>query len=401
MQTSKKYWFLGISIAIIFFSVGIILLLNSLTNKESVVTSIIRSDWFPSLPFITEDPQSNLPPTSDNLNISADENSINPMELIFDGPVSDFNLTTLGDRNFIVLSDRNQNHLYWGELSPTKTSLIKLVNVTQTNQTEVYTWTDILNKKIFVLQTNQKNNQNLLFTITPDGSVATTSRQILTPISNIAQLKDNILLLNHDKRTTFGFKTNTHLEQTNDLLFRIPMSSLKIQSASSSVVIGTNPSALMTSYWYTLNSESGELNKILNGRGILTTISPNGDNLLYSNTTWGELYVYSIDKKTTKTLRVGTLATKCAWLDSVSIICGIPKTKPIGVSLPDDWYKGKLVTSDSLWVINTQTGETSKLLDEVDALNVDINKIKVSSDGLFIVFQNNKDYRVWSIRLIP
>lgn len=115
---------------------------------------------------------------------------------------------------------------------------------------------------------------------------------------------------------------------------------------------------------YFLNPDSGALTRILDSQtGLTVLVNPTGTKILY-NQELGRLKLYSTEDGSTQTLTMVTLPEKCVWAaDAITIYCAVPDTLPtteIGqsaIKYPDDWWSGEVTFNDSLWKINTATGE--------------------------------------------
>ncbi len=120
------------------------------------------------------------------------------------------------------------------------------------------------------------------------------------------------------------------------------------------ISLTTTPSARSSGHLYFLNPNTGSFIKILSGiNGLTTSVSPDGNKIIFSRNNLGLLDLYLHDVKTEKALPVGvkTLPEKCLWQDSDTLYCAVPKTIPTG-SYPDNWYQGKITFSDDIWKVN-------------------------------------------------
>jgi hypothetical protein len=167
----------------------------------------------------------------------------------------------------------------------------------------------------------------------------------------------------------------------------------------------TRPSGEIQGFGYALDLATGVTSKIAgNINGLTGTINPAGDRAFMSAREGSTIISASYDFKTraTKTLSIRTLSEKCAWSNTKSdiIYCAIPALISSGV-YPDDWYKGKVSFSDTLWSINLATGETTNLLDPnfEASQNMDIMRVVVARDDSYLTFTNKKDMSLWLYRL--
>jgi hypothetical protein len=178
-------------------------------------------------------------------------------------------------------------------------------------------------------------------------------------------------------------------------LWSSPLSYWTLGVYDSGVYITQMASNNIPGYAYKI-SNNGTLTAIIRDKpGVITNLSPNGDVLLYSLTENDGVSLYIKDLITSEITPIytKTLANKCQWgSDSIYIYCGMPSNLSFVKDLPDSWYKGLSGFSDSLWRINTKSGEASEL---ISYLGLDIVDIHILDD--VVVFKNKADQSIWSI----
>ncbi|MEK7185325.1 MAG: hypothetical protein AAB726_01755 [Patescibacteria group bacterium] len=169
------------------------------------------------------------------------------------------------------------------------------------------------------------------------------------------------------------------------------------------IVITTKPSAAAFGYSYTMSPATGALSKLLGGiAGLSVAPAPNMTKILYSEAAGSSLNLKLFDVKTgvkTELTQTKTLADKCIWMkDSIKIICAVPKTLP-GANYPDNWYDGQISFNDSIWSIDTGSGEAQVIADlrslstsneEIDATN-----LALDASEKILIFTNIKDSSLW------
>lgn len=184
-------------------------------------------------------------------------------------------------------------------------------------------------------------------------------------------------------------------------VFESPLKEWLIQKPKTgTLVLTTKPSYQTLGYLYFLNTNNGELKKILGGvAGMTSLVSSDAQNILYSKNM--NLYKYNtLDSKNTYLL-VKTLPEKCVWdTANINIYCGIPLDVPEG-NFPDDWYQGTVSFGDSIYKINTNERGVELLVSPVDFSGEEIDVIKpsLSPNGEFLFFINKKDLSLWSLDL--
>ena len=173
--------------------------------------------------------------------------------------------------------------------------------------------------------------------------------------------------------------------------------------AANTIALKQKSSAYAPSFLFTLNPSSKILTRVLAEKtGLDVLWSPINTDFLYMETekagTRVFLHVSSLKDGTQIDLPFATLTEKCAWApaSSKTLFCAIPESLPRGANLPDEWWQGVVSFSDSLWRINTATGEREQLLPtrQLDAINLFLSK-----DESFLFFTNKKDGSLWGLRL--
>ncbi|MDO8579633.1 MAG: hypothetical protein Q7R72_02050, partial [bacterium] len=154
-------------------------------------------------------------------------------------------------------------------------------------------------------------------------------------------------------------KTSVFSSSFNDWRFSL--------SSPTGAIIFTKPSGVTEGSAYILNTGNGSYSKVAGNFSGLVALG-NADNslILISATVNRGLITMVFDPKTNKNenVSVQTIADKCVWsVKSKNIVfCAVPRSLPNGI-YPDDWYKGKISFDDSVWKINTASGETENLFD--------------------------------------
>lgn len=171
------------------------------------------------------------------------------------------------------------------------------------------------------------------------------------------------------------------------------------------ITLTTKPSQNVPGFMFFLDTQSGKTTNVLGGvNGLTTLTSPDGKNVLYSESVNGglALSVYHTDTATSEKLSITTLPDKCVWskLQKGVLYCGVPQNIP-GAGYPDSWYQGVTSFTDDLWKINSGTGETILLASpsKLSGEDVDATKLSLSPDESFLFFVNKKDSAPWSLNL--
>lgn len=171
------------------------------------------------------------------------------------------------------------------------------------------------------------------------------------------------------------------------------------------VTLTTRSSGNVPGYLFFLDTTTKALTRILDGvNGLTTNTSRSGKLVVYSETKERvpELFVYDVVKKESRGLFKQTLPEKCAWsAKEVHVIyCAVPQNIFPAV-YPDQWYRGTISFSDSLWKIDTTTSFAEKILvpSEYRVADLDIINPVLSSDDSYILFMNKKTGTPWVYRI--
>ncbi|MBF05312.1 hypothetical protein CL644_01240 [bacterium] len=80
--------------------------------------------------------------------------------------------------------------------------------------------------------------------------------------------------------------------------------------------------------------------------------------------------------------------------------CALPNEFPEG-EYPDEWYQGRVLFSDSLFEIRTDTKQIAHIISPQAeyGVSLDITNISVNTDGNALFFINKIDQTLWSITL--
>ena len=116
------------------------------------------------------------------------------------------------------------------------------------------------------------------------------------------------------------------------------------------------------------------------------------------------LLTFISSKKTggLSTLPIKTLASKCVWMDTLKVLCGVPSILTTGEEgLPDDWYQGSISFSDDLFLIDTKSGEASVLFSLTGELGnpFDIIHPQINKSSTSLLFTNKQNGSMWMVNL--
>ncbi len=148
---------------------------------------------------------------------------------------------------------------------------------------------------------------------------------------------------------------------------------------------------------------------IVEGRGLRSTYSPDGEQLLYStyskNTSYKPtLWVVDADAenigKNRKQINVNTFADKCAFgSDSSVVYCGVPTESKFGFGLEPDILKD---VPDDIYRIDLNTGVQQRIAVPVNNSGKNtysIKKLFITNDDSTLVFQDSDTRQLVKVNL--
>lgn len=102
-----------------------------------------------------------------------------------------------------------------------------------------------------------------------------------------------------------------------------------------------------------------------------------------------------------RNLNIPTFVMKAVWSKNNRIVYySLPGSIPSGSALPNDYFEKKLLTSDTFWQVDTETGETKRLVDPSDITeSYDAMNLVLSPDEDQLFFINRRDGKLYRIRL--
>jgi hypothetical protein len=172
-----------------------------------------------------------------------------------------------------------------------------------------------------------------------------------------------------------------------------------------SIVLNTKPSGTTEGFAYLLDPQTRSITKLVGDiKGLTTLLSPDGTKLLIGESIPGTTEIHVLDRKTgeKKNLGIRTFPEKCVWSkkEVSSIYCAVPENIQYDI-YPDAWYMGRISFSDSIWKINTETGESRLLAQPIYIVgqSIDILNLSLNSAEEFLLFQDKNDLSLWSYKL--
>ncbi len=163
---------------------------------------------------------------------------------------------------------------------------------------------------------------------------------------------------------------------------------------------GTKPSLNQKNYLFKLSINDNDLKMVSDfNSGFSYLLSPETNSILYSENEGGLINVFKKDLSTNEVvdLKISTIVDeKCVWSkkEEDTAYCAVPLLT-IGFGYPNIWYQGQVSFVDSLYKIDTNSGEKTALTGlsgEFDIIN-----LQVSENDEYLSFINKKDLTLWSL----
>lgn len=178
-----------------------------------------------------------------------------------------------------------------------------------------------------------------------------------------------------------------------DTLWQSPLRGWDITLVGdTALLVSQKPSRGVSGHAYLLNTTTKTLAPIVSDTpGLMSAVSPRGDVVFSQSDSSGTRLFLRVQGGEVTELSIATLATKCLWSsDGENFYCAVPNKLP--KTLPDSWLKGQISFSDTLWRINTKTGEARALTEDT---GLDIVELQ-EGEGV-VLFKNKTDQTLWSV----
>jgi Tol biopolymer transport system component len=149
----------------------------------------------------------------------------------------------------------------------------------------------------------------------------------------------------------------------------------------------------------------GEVKTVFGGKfGADYVFSPDGEKILMSSTkekggqsvTLGLLLHQGTQYQN---LLIPTLATKATWSRNGKFVYyALPGSIPDGAVLPDEYFAKPFFTQDTLWKVNIETGEKTRIVDPKElSTGYDVSFLAVNDGETALVFVNRTDGKLYGI----
>jgi Tol biopolymer transport system component len=140
--------------------------------------------------------------------------------------------------------------------------------------------------------------------------------------------------------------------------------------------------------------------------GVDYVFSPDGQKILVSSTdkkggTLSTLGLLLNQASQYQNLLIPTLTAKTVWSkNGKSVYYALPGSLPDNAVMPNDYFSKPLLTQDTFWKVNVETGEKSRIVETKEITqSYDVSSMMVNDDETMLVFVNRVDGALYGIKL--
>ncbi len=356
-------------------------------------------------------PTNTIPPSENNSkSTSTIQENRNRLRQVSLEPVSGYTLTNQSTKPVVRYVLRANGNIY-----ETLTDQIESRRLSNTTIPRVYESNWLPDGNNLVLRYLKEDNQTIVSFSVKINPATSTVNEFEGGIDG-SFLTENISTLSINPKGDKIFTgvpslngLSAYISNTKGLNKKIIFESPLIEWISSwpkedTITLNTKASGLAAGYLYFLNSQTGDLTKILGGiTGLTSKINTGATEVLYSDSSRGlpKLYLFNVKKKESKLLPWNTLPEKCVWgeLNPKIIYCAVPKSYEKG-TYPDQWYQGLTNFNDSIWSFNTETGASSEIYNlETSGQKIDVINPIISKNDSNLFFTDKTTLTLWQLNL--
>ncbi|MBM3260834.1 hypothetical protein FJY93_00250 [Candidatus Kaiserbacteria bacterium] len=174
--------------------------------------------------------------------------------------------------------------------------------------------------------------------------------------------------------------------------------------ADNRLVITEGASDDLPGHSYSVASDGSLVLLLGNVPGLTILPHPSSKALIYGSSMGGKLTLFTqgVASTTPTALEIETIADKCVWLESKSLIayCAVPSTPPSGKFL-DSWYRGAVHTVDNWWKIDVAANAAMQIYSpkESDGVKIDVERPMIDPTGNYLAFINASDKSLWMLKI--
>lgn len=239
--------------------------------------------------------------------------------------------------------------------------------------------------------------RHALMSLGGDGTASVASAPENTTFSSFSPDGNSILFLKEELSGGSGILRNL-ATGVDTKIFSNPYSEwIPSWLGSSSVFLTTRASSSYKGAGFEVPLSERALKRVFRGiSGLTTNTDLKGGYIIYSDSSTGkpELFVFNRQNGETLTTGIRTLPEKCVFAETSIAFCAVPNQIPSG-SYPDDWYKGIVQFSDSLWEISLSDGKTKRVSSMSSLINGGVDAVSLNYLDGFVYFVDKNDKALW------
>jgi hypothetical protein len=251
--------------------------------------------------------------------------------------------------------------------------------------------------KSFVVVRTADNSGTLTVISLPREDQVLDSYSIAADTFSYTLTDNNILLYaeqNNSSVVAYSYDLN---EKVKTSFFTLPF-------RDASIIWGSDVSDTHLAYPKTSSQLEGYLYRIKNNvlsrlpiSGFGLSAVSNGETIIFTNRA-NDTYQttqYDIASKANSRLPYAFLPEKCT-LVTKGLLCGL-SSEAYTEQSPDTWYSGEVTYSDTLWYIDTVSGESSSVIDleSESGRQLDVTSLQVEPGTSTAFFVNKSDQALW------
>ncbi len=327
-------------------------------------------------------------------------------------PVSGLAASSTATTSIARYIDRGTGHIY--EVNSSKMDIIKISNTTLPKTYESY-----FNKNLNAFVTRYLRDETDTITNFYAELRSTGTSTTVTPYETKGKyISQNINQIinspNRDRIFTWSIESGNGVgyissfdEKNKIKIAQTPIRQVVLDwPETNTVSITTKSSALLSGYFYLIDTKNGVMKKVLGGiKGLVAKANRDLSKIIYSSTDKGNIItkIYNTKDNTDQEIVFRTIADKCVWSTKRKneVYCAVPNEINTNYTYPDDWYKGNVSFVDQIWHLDTATGEVHLLANLTSLSNkiIDATDLSLDTNEDYLYFINKRDLTAWSLDL--
>lgn len=340
------------------------------------------------------------PPKEEVIHEKEESKSI---QVLIDAPVISPFISSNTSGDFILYIDKNTGSIQRLNLSTKKKEVLS--EVTFTSPISAIWKKD--GTSVIIKESGSDGPSFHLVSLTPPKDPIPLKRGIQYLLWD--ELEDKVLYIYKDSAGNNSLNRSLPDGSEWKEISKLPSTPIFIRLIPKSPLIGIweKPTNTRLGELKTISISSGETKTLFSGKyGANYLWSPDGEKILMSwspekNTSRLTLSLLNKIGGNYTDLKFPTIVEKCIWLrDNITIYCSLPGSFGSTSVMPDDFYSPSSITYDTFWKINTETGQSDRLVTLENMSNsFDAVNFLVSPDESELFFMNQKDLKLYSIEL--